>query len=465
METADPVQTQEDEQAQLPPGDGFWLVRYSKAFIGLILALMVLGIYVAFQIPTGVFPATNFPRVIIALDNGVMPIDQMLVSITRPVELAVSSVQGLQDVRSITSRGTAEVDLFFDWKANMFQTLQRVDSALATIQGTLPPTAKIASHRLTFSSFPILGLGMTSDTIPSTQLWEMATYQLKPQLNRASGVATVTVQGGEVPEYRVTPDPVQLIRTSITVPEILTAIRRTNVIDSPGLIPSRHDLVLTLVDGQVHNAEELSRIVVKKTPGGVPLHIGDVADVGSSVKPVYTVVTAQGKPAILLNVNRQPGTSTVRVATAVRKTLDRVRKTLPPGIQFSTFYDQSEAVNSSISSVRDAILIGIALASLVLILFLRDWGSSLVAGLVIPVTIAITFIVMHVLGESFNMMTLGGIAASVGLVIDDAIVVVENIVSHRANGAGRNQAVQSALQELLVPLFFSTIVSVRATAA
>lgn len=454
------TQGPEEKRTDSDTGESYWLVRYSKALIGLIVALVVLGVYVAFQIPTAVFPTTDFPRVIIALDNGVMPIDQMLVSITRPVELAVSSVQGLQDVRSITSRGTAEVDLFFDWKVNMFQTLQRVDSALATIQGTLPPTVKIASHRLTFSSFPILGLGMTSDTIPATQLWEMANYQLKPQLNRVNGVAMVTVQGGEVPEFRVTPDPVKLIRTSITIPEILTAIRGTNVIDSPGLIPSQHELVLTLVNGQVHDPGELSQIVIKKTPSGVPLHIGDVAEVGPSVKPVYTIVTAQGKPGILLNINRQPGTSTVTVASAVRKKLDQVRKTLPPGIQFSTFYDQSESVNSSISSVRDAILIGIGLASLVLILFLHDWGSSLVAGLVIPVTIAVTFIVMHLLGESFNMMTLGGMAASVGLVIDDAIVVVENIVSHRNSGQGRNQAVQTALQELLVPLFFSTVTPV-----
>jgi CzcA family heavy metal efflux pump len=455
METASP-EKQAADSTQRP----FWLVTYSKALIGLILALVVLGVYVAFQVPTAVFPTTNFPRVIIALDNGVMPIGQMLVSITRPVETAVSSVQGLQEVRSTTSRGTAEVDLFFDWKVNMFQTLQRVDSALATVQGTLPPTVKISSHRLTFSSFPILGFGMTSGSIPATQLWEMATYQLKPQLNRVAGVATVTVQGGEVPEYQITPDPVKLIRTSITVPEIMAAIQRTNVIDSPGLIPSHHDLVLDLVDGQVHDPGELSQIVVKKTSAGVPVHIGDIAEVGPSVKPVYTVVTAQGKPAILLNINRQPGTSTVTVAAAVQRKLDELRKTLPPDIQFSTFYDQSESVRSSIKGVRDAILIGIGLASLVLILFLRDWGSSLVAGLVIPVTIAITLVVMHLLGESFNMMTLGGMAAAVGLVIDDAIVVVENIVTHLDAGQDRQQAIQSALRELMGPLFFSTVTPV-----
>ncbi|MEO6983140.1 MAG: efflux RND transporter permease subunit, partial [Edaphobacter sp.] len=409
---------------------------------------------------TGVFPTTDFPRVIISLDNGVMPIDQMLVSVTRPVEAWVSSVQGLQNVRSITSRGTAEIDLFFDWNVDMFRTLQRVNSAIARVQGTLPPTVKVDAQRLTFSSFPVLGIGMSSDNMPATRLWELANYELKPRLNRVAGVATVTVQGGEEPEYQITPDPVALVRTSTTVPQILAAIQSTNVVTSPGLIESHHDLVLNLVDGQVHDPAELAQIVIKKTPGGVPLHLGDIAEVHPSVKPVYTVVTAHGKPAVLLNITRQPGTSTITVAAAVNKELAQLRATLPPGIQFSTFYDQSRSVKASLNSVRDAVLLGILLASLVLILFLQDWGSSLVAGLVIPVTIAITFIVMHLLGESFNMMTLGGMAAAVGLVIDDAIVVVENIVRHRDLGEPKSEAIQLALSELMVPLFYSTVAPV-----
>jgi CzcA family heavy metal efflux pump len=455
------TETQQSRKQETEAQDKeFWLVRYSKALIGLVIALVALGIYFAFQIPTGVFPTTDFPRVIIALDNGVMPIDQMLVSVTRPVETAVSSVQGLQDVRSITSRGTAEIDLFFDWNVDMFQTLQLVDSALATVQGSLPPNVKVDSHRLTFSSFPILGFGLTSDSMSPSHLWEIATYQLTPRLNRVAGVATVTVQGGEVPEYQITPDPVSLIRTSTTVPEILAAIQSTNVISSPGLIQSHHDLVLDLVDGQVHDPAELAQIVIKKTPAGVSVHIGDIATVHAAVEPVYTVVTAHGKPAILLNITRQPGTSTIAVAAAVQKELDGLRATLPPGIDVTTFYDQSSSVKSSLNSVRDAVILGIVLASLVLILFLRDWGSSLVAGLVIPVTIAVTFIVMHLLGESFNMMTLGGMAAAVGLVIDDAIVVVENIVRHRDLGEEKGAAIEKALHELMVPLFYSTVAPV-----
>ncbi len=457
---AEQVKDRSPERSKLANRSDFWLTRYSKAIIGLIVALLVLGVYVAFRIPTGVFPTTNFPRVVIALDNGVMPIDQMLVSITRPVESAVSSVQGLQDVRSVTSRGTAEIDLFFDWNVDMTQTLQRVQAALSQAQGTLPPTLRVDARRLTFSSFPILGYSMTSDTMPPTKMWELATYQLAPRLNRVAGVSSVTVQGGQQPEYQITPDPTSLIRSSVTVTDILNAIRSTNVIDSPGLIQNHHDLVLDLVDGQVHDPAELEQIVIKKTPAGVPVHIGDIATVRASVMPAYTVVTANGKPAVLLNVNRQPGTSTITVARAVDAQLEQLRATLPPGISFSTFYDQSGSVTASLTSVRDAVLIGIGLASLVLILFLRDWGSSLVAGLVIPVTIAITFIAMHLLGESFNLMTLGGMAAAVGLVIDDAIVVVENIVRHLDMGENKEDAIRIALHELAIPLVFSTITPV-----
>src|SRR5438309_3916501 len=190
-----------------PPETSFWFSRQSKPVIFLILTLALLGGYLAFTIPISVFPTTNFPRIIVGVDNGVMPIDQMMVTITRPLEEAVNSVPGLQQVRSITSRGSAEVDLFFDWKVDMFQTLQLVDSALARVQAELPATAKIESHRLTFATFPILGYSLTSSKVPQTQLWEIATYDLKPRLNRLDGVSTVDVQGGQEPEFHIVPDP------------------------------------------------------------------------------------------------------------------------------------------------------------------------------------------------------------------------------------------------------------------
>jgi CzcA family heavy metal efflux pump len=446
---------------ELPPfrhgqEHGAWFSLFSKAVITVIVALTAIGVYAAFSIPIAVFPTTNFPRVLIGIDNGVMPIDQMVVTITRPIEEAVNSVQGLKTVRSITSRGSAEIDLFFDWKVDMFQTLQQVNAAMARVQPELPPTVGIDVNRLLFSSFPILSFGMTSDSMPSSRLWEIATYQIKPRLNRVNGVSTVLIQGGDVPEYDVVPDPAKLLRAGVTVPDLLAAIQRTNLIESPGLISSNHQLVLDLVDSQVHDPAELADIVVKATPAGIPVHVGDLATVNPAVQPRYTVVTSDGKPGVLISINRQPGTNTVTVSDDVSTELNQIRKSLPPGIHFSVYYDQGELVKEAIASVRDAILIGIILASIVLVLFLRDWGSSLVAVMVIPVTVAITCVVLKLLGESFNLMTLGGLAAAVGLVIDDAIVVVENIVVHRDAGQGRNHAIRSALSELKVPLVGST---------
>src|SRR5690242_6973154 len=434
-----------------------WFHRLSRPILFSVVTLTIVGAYLAFSIPVAVFPNTDFPRIVIGVDNGVMPIDQMLVTITRPLEEAVNSVPGLQKVQSVTSRGSAEVDLFFDWSSDMILTLQRVDAVVARLQSELPPTAKVQTHRLTFAVFPIIGYSLTSDTIPPDKLWEIATYDIKPRVNRLDGVATVIVQGGRVPEFQVTPDPARLLASGITVSDILEAIRRTNLIDSPGLIENEHKLVLGLVSGQVRTPEQIGQIVAKTSSSQVPIRLGDIAKITPSVAPVYTIVTANGKPAVLLNVNRQPDGNTLDVANEVHAQIEGIRATLPPGVHIEPFYDQSTIVRESIASVRDAVLLGLLLSSIILVLFLRDWGTSLVAGLVIPATLLITFIVLKVSGQSFNLMTLGGLAAAVGLVIDDAIVVLENIVLHRDAGQGRLEAIQSALKEMTVPLIGSTI--------
>ena len=219
-----------------------WIAQHSRPVIFLILTFGLLGAYLAFTIPVSVFPSTDFPRVLIAVDNGVMPIDQMTVTVTRPIEEAVNSVPGLLTVRSITSRGSAEIDLFFRWDVDMFQTLQYVNAAISRVQPELPPTAKIEAHRLTFAAFPIIGYSLTSDTMPQTKLWEMATYEMKPRLNRLDGVSTVIVQGGQEPEFHIIPDPAKLLNAGVTVSDILDTVRRTNLIDSPGLLERNHQL-------------------------------------------------------------------------------------------------------------------------------------------------------------------------------------------------------------------------------
>jgi len=450
------------EQAGTPTtdlgqGGEHWSERYGKSIVFVILTLVAAGIYLALTIPISVFPETNFPRIVVGVDNGVAPIDQMLVTVTRPIEETLNSVPGLERVQSITSRGSVEVDLFFSWKVDMFQTLELVNAALARIQSSLPATAKVTSNRLTFAAFPILGYSLTSDTVSQTALWETATYELKPRINRLSGVSMVVVQGGLEPEFEIRPDPAKLLQTQITVPALLDAVRRSNMIDSPGLVEANHQLVLSLVSGQTKTPDEIANIVVKTTPAGIPVRIGDVGTVQPSVKPLYTVVRANGQPAVLLSIKRQPDSNTVQVADAVHAEVENIQKSLPKGVRLQTFYDQSDLVKASIKSVRDAILIGLGLAAIILFLFLRDWGSSIVAGLVIPVTVAVTFIALKLLGESFNLMTLGGLAAAVGLVIDDAIVVVENIVMHRDAGQSRAEAIRNAMREIRVPLIGSTI--------
>jgi CzcA family heavy metal efflux pump len=436
--------------------DHYWFARHSKSIMFLIGILTVIGVWQAFTLPVAVFPTTDFPRVIIGVDNGVMPIEQMEVSITRPLEDAVRTVPGLEDVRSVSSRGSAEIDLFFAWNVNMIETLQMVDAAVSRVQSSLPSTAQIQTHRLDFSSFPIIGYSLTSDTVPQKDLWELAMYDIKPRLNSLPGVASVLIQGGQRPEFHVIVDPPLMLRAKTSIADIVSAINKTNVIDSPGLLSRNHQLFLGLFTAQAHSPEDVGQIVIKHV-NNVPIRVQDVGAVMPATEPVYTAVSANGKPALLLSVNRQPDSNTVQVADEVHQEMAAMKSSLPAGVDVRPFYDQSNIVQESITSVRDAIVIGLFLAALIIWLFLRDWGTAVMTGLVVPVTMVVTFIAMKLLGQSFNLMTMGGLAAAVGLVIDDKIVVVENIVLHRDHGEGPLQATASALKELTVPLIGSTL--------
>jgi CzcA family heavy metal efflux pump len=452
--------TNETASAQAPVPKSYWLARSVRTILFLSVVLTLAGVYAFFRTPIAVFPETNFPRVVIGVDNGVMPVEQMQVTITKPIEDAVNSVPGLVTVRSTTGRGSAEVSLFFDWSVDMFHTLQLVDAALGKVQQTLPATVKITTNRLTFATFPILGYSLTSDKLSQTELWDLATYTIKPPLNRVAGVSTITIQGGQVPEFHVVPDLARLQSAGVTILDLANAIQNSNIVDSPGLYEQDHQLVLGLVGAQAHDIDGLKELTVKTTALGAPVHVSDVAEVVKGTMPVYTAVRADDRPAVLLNIARQPSSNTVAVADGVAAEIAALQAKLPAGTTLKPFYDQSQIVRESITSVRDAILIGLALACVILYLFLHDWRSSLIAGLVIPVTVAVTVLVLWAIGESFNLMTLGGLAAAIGLVIDDAIVVVENIVLHRDAGESRVAAVQKALHEILRPLIGSTITPV-----
>ncbi len=434
--------------------------RQSRAIIVLVALLCAAGLYAAFQLPSALFPNTNFPRIVIIVDNGVVPAPQMLVAVTKPIEEAMNGIPGIRRIRSNTARGAAEINLFFDWKGDIVQSLQLVQARLSQLSATLPPTAVLRRvDRLTFAVFPVAGYSLTSETRDPQALRDLAVYTIRPRLARVPGVAGVAVAGGKTREYHLTIDPERLAARGVSTQQVTDAVRNSNIIASPGLIDENHHLELALVSGQAKSPDELNNIVVASV-GGAPVTIADVATVGGGVEPNYTIVTADGHPAVLLNVTRQPDANTVTVVDDVSAELSSIRAQLPKDVKVAPFYDQSLIVREAMKSVRDSILIGLLLSVCILFAFLRNWGTTIVAILVIPVTVLATILAMWLVGLSFDLMTLGGVAAAIGLVIDDAIVVVENIYTHLARGMARREAIESSIREITVPIIGSTITPV-----
>lgn len=434
----------------------------SRAILVIVALLCTGGLYAAWQLPISVFPQTDFPRVVIIVDNGVAPASQTLVSVTRPIEEAMNGIPGIANIRSKTARGSSEINLFFNWNVNIIQALQLVQARLSQLAPSLPPTSSIRNvERLTFAAFPVAGYSLTSEKRDQSSLRDIALYTVRPRLARLPGVAIVGIAGGAAREFHVTIDPDRLVAHNVSTQQVVDAVRSSNVIISPGLIDENHQLELALVSGQAQQAADLNSIVVA-TINNAPVRLADVATVGPGVEPLYTIVTA-GPPthlAALVNINRQPDANTVAVVDEVNSELKATRSQIPADVKLAPYYDQSLLVRDSIRSVRDSIIVGLLLSVVILYAFLRNWGTTFVAILVIPVTVLVTFLTMWLAGLSFDLMTLGGVAAAIGLVIDDAIVVVENIYIHMARGQSRGQAVQTAISEITVPIIGSTITPV-----
>lgn len=432
----------------------------SRAVLVLVGLLCVAGIYVAFQIPIAIFPKTDFPRIIISVDDGEVPAEQMQASVTRIIEEAMNGMPGILNIRSTTARGSAEINLFFDWNVDIVQSLHLVQERLSQMSSKLPPTAEIKSvDRLTFAVFPVAGYSLTSKTRDPAALRDVAEYTIRPRLARLRGVGDVAVSGGKTREYRVIVDPEALQARAVSLQQVVNSIQNTNVTESPGLIDENHHLELALVSGRATKSDDLKKIVVS-SDGSSPVLLRDVAEIRESVQPDYTILTADGQPAVLINILRQPDANTVSVVDRVKAELASIRSQLPGDVKVAPFYDQSILVRDSIYSVRDAIMIGLLLSVLILYGFLLDWGVTFVAVLVIPTTVLITILAMRLAGLSFDLMTLGGIAASIGLVIDNAIVVVENIFTHAARGGPRDEAIHAAVAEITAPVVGSTVTPV-----
>ncbi len=438
---------------------GQFAIRHRLAIAFICVALCLAGIYAAFHMPSSVFPQTNFPRVVILVDNGVMPADEMMATIVRPIEEAMKDIPGAVTVRSTTGRGAAEISVFFNWQVDMIQSELYVHTRLGQIRSTLPATASATVWRLTFAAFPIIGVSLISPQRSITELWETARYELKPRFLRIPGVARVDLVGGRQPEYHVIVDPVRLQAASLSLAQVGDALAKNNLITPTGMHEENHTLYLAVVDGRVHSAGEIEDLTVAMA-GAHPVRIKDFARVERGPEPVFNVVTAEGVPAVLLNLRSQPDGSTLDIANGLKEVLRQLKKDLPPDMKTAYYYDQSQFVRASVHSVWDAILFGLVLSVVIIYFFLKNWGTTLTAIVVIPVTVLITLVAMRVAGLSFNLMTLGGIAAAIGLVIDDAIVVVEAIYAKIASGLSRLDAIQAAIGEIFRPLVGSTLTPV-----
>jgi len=441
-------------------GVGAFAIRHRLAIIFITLAVCIGGIYAALRMPSSVFPETEFPRCVILIDSGVMPADEMMATVTRPIEEAMKDIPGVVQVRSATGRGSAEVNVFFNWQVNMVESELYVLNRVSQLKASLPANTKTTVWRLTFNAFPILGVSLTSPKRELTELWELARYDLKPRFLRIPGIARVDLVGGRTPEYHVVVDPLKLAAANLALTDITSALEKNNLVAPAGFHSENYTIYLALVDSRVKGPQELEEFVVMMRDDH-PVRIRDCARVERGPEPVFNVVNAQGRRAVLMNIRAQPkGSSILNIAADLKSQLADLRRTLPPDMELSFYYDQSLLVKDSVGSVWEAIIVGLIFAVVILYLFLKNWGSVLTAIVVIPVSVLATVVVMLAAKLTFNLMTLGGIAAAIGLIIDDAIVVVEAIYAKVAHGESGLQAIKSGMGELIHPLVGSTLTPV-----
>jgi CzcA family heavy metal efflux pump len=432
--------------------------RRATALFALTAVLVAAGVVAGVRLPSSIFPAVTFPVVKVIADVGEEPAARMMPAVTRPLEEAFHRVPGATGVLSTTARGSSEIRVQFEWGTDMQAALQRVEGEVERVRSTLPPDSRIAVEWMNTAIFPILGYALTSETKSQADLWELAEYSLKPELIRIPGVSEVQVQGGRRREFRIELDPQALAARKLSAGDVVSSVRKNNQILSAGLLERNHELYLTLVNGQAAGLQTLGAIAVSVPGGGVPARLSDLGTISPGEAVSYIRTTANGRPAVLLNVVRQPSANTVSISDSIASLFKARPDLIPKDVSWITFYDQAEFVTQSVHSVRDAILIGVALALVVLWFFLRDFRASLAAVAIIPVTVSIVLLAFAATGQTVNLMTMGGIAAAIGLVVDDAIVVVENIHQHRVGGNA--SAAETGASQILAPLTGSSLATI-----
>ena len=435
-------------------GSAFGLLAEQRRFVYLLIGVLTaVGIAVAFRIPSAIYPELQFSRVTIVVSGSALGARQVLFAITRPIEEAVGIVPGVTRVQSRTIRGAAEINVTFAAKTDMQFALQQVQARVNQVNGDLPPGLDIQVERLTPSLFPILSYNLEGGE-PAT-LYDIATYQIRPLFSRVPGVGRVDVQASDVRELEVVADPAKLAAQQMTYDDLATAIRSSSTVSAVGRVPANYRQYLVVTTTEARSADDVANIVI-----GHGLRVRDIATVVMGTEDHVRIVAGDGRPAALLNVTRQVGGNTVAIADSIAAIARTLAPTLPPGVHLKAIYDQAALVRDAVKSVRDAMLIGAVLAIIVLLLFLRHGRITAISASSIPLTMAITVFVMWLLGQTFNLMTLGAMAIAIGLVIDDAVVVTENIVRHLHVNPNREVAVREAVRELIWPVTTSTITTV-----
>ena len=432
----------------------FDVVSRQRRFVYLLVALLsVAGVWAGLVLPSAIYPELNFSRIKIVAQGSTLGARQVVFSVTRPLEEAVSIVPGVTRVRSHSIRGASEIAITFAPSTDMGYALQLVRARVNQVQATFPPDLDIEVERLTPSLFPILSYNLEGGD-PAT-LYDIARYDIKPLISRVPGVGRVEVQGSDIREIEVVTDPARLAATGLTYTDLADDIRRAVTVQAVGRVAQDYRQYLIVTDQEARSPEDIGAVVLRNG-----LRVRDVATVRVGTEDHVRVIAGDGKPAALLNVSRQIGGNTVAIADSVAAIVAALGPTLPPGVHLKAVYDQASLVRDAVRSVRDAMLVGAGLAVLVLLLFLRHGRITAISAASIPLTLAITVFVMSVLGQTFNLMTLGAMAIAIGLVIDDAVVITENIARHLALGGARVRAIREAVQELIWPVTTSTITTV-----
>ncbi len=433
-----------------------WADRHARSILFLLAALVLGGVVGTIALPVSLFPRVNFPRIRVDFDAGERPAEQMEVEVTHPVEEALRAIPGVRTIHSTTSRGSAEVWLAFDWGEDMSAAFLQAESQVNRVLSDLPQGTTFEVRRMDPTVFPVIAYSLTSESRSLTELRDLAEFQLRPILSTVSGVAKIGVDGGAVEEYQVIVDPGKLQAHNLVISDVSGALSAANVLTAVGKVEDHYKLYLVVTDAQFKTLDEISQTVLHSGAGGV-VPLGDVATIKQAVAPEFTRATADGRDAVLINIYQQPGGNTVDIAKGIRNALAAEQERLPKDVHISSWYDQSDLITASARSVLDAVLIGVGLAALVLLLFLRNIRITLVAAITVPVVLSVTALLLYILDQSFNIMTLGGMAAAVGLIIDDAIVMSEHIVRRLHGGGDAKERVLQATDEFTKPLMGSSL--------